>query len=769
MDRSNMNLDVRTGSIQSKITLWAGLCLLATVVILVSYSVITLRQNAVANAETQAIAVAETQAESVKNQLNVPILAARVMAASLGAVKDKFNPTPISREEVNAMLRKVLIENPAFLRTYTLWEPNAFDGKDAEFAGTSLSDNTGRFIPSWIRGDADRIHVEPLVGYETPGIGDWYLIPRVTKKETSLAPLIYPIGGKNVTMASFIVPILENGTFYGVVGVDAPISFVQQLVDKIDLYSGKTNAVLLTDAGVLISVRNRPDLSNQPATQIFPNFESLKANIQTGQAFIKTSSDGKNLQVFSPLEIGNTGKYWSFCLIIPISEITAPATAVALRQIFLSALLIIIALLLIQFLARQITQPVKELTDVANKISDGSFNVIANVRANDETGLLANAFNQMTSQLNNLIGSLEQRVNERTSELVTANRRNERRAKQFEAIALVARTINSTRDLDSLLVQITTVINREFDFYHVGIFLLDTAREYAVLSAANSDGGVRMLERGHRLRVGETGLVGYVTSTGRPRMALDTGADAVFFNNPDLPETRSEIALPLLVGEQVIGALDVQSTEPNAFNQEDVETLSTLADQVSIALQNARQFEETRKALAESDALSKQFIQTGWNQFTRTQRIEGVHHTGAKSTILYRQNGKDKANGRSDKNQLEAKGRGAVLSLPVKLRGEVIGSVDVRSPENRKWDQDELDIVTAIIERSAIAMENARLLAESQKLAAKERTIGEISAKISAQSDVDELLKTAAQELGRTLPGMEISLQLNNNRESDDV
>jgi len=760
MDRSNMNFDVRTGSIQSKITLWAGLCLLVTVVILVSYSVITLRQNAVANAETEALAIAEAQSENVKNQLDVPLLAARVMAASLGAVKDKFNPTPISREQVNAMLRKVLIENPAFLRTYTLWEPNAFDGRDAIFVGTSLSDNTGRFIPSWVRGDADRIHVEPLVGYETPGVGDWYLIPRTTKKETSLAPLIYPIGGKDVVMASFIVPILENGTFYGIAGVDAPISFVQQVVNKIDLYNGKTNAVLLTDAGTLISVRNRPDLSNQPATQIFPNFDSIQASIQAGQAFIRTSSDGKNLQVFSPLEIGNTGKYWSFCLIIPISEITAPATAVALRQVFLSALLIIIALLLIQFLARQIAQPVRELTNVANKISDGSFNVVANVAANDETGVLANAFNQMTSQLNNLIGSLEQRVEERTSELVVANQRNERRARQFEAIAQVARTINSTRDLDSLLVQITTVINREFGFYHVGIFLLDTAKEYAVLSAANSDGGVRMLERGHRLRVGETGLVGFATSTGRPRVALNTGADAVFFNNPDLPETHSEIALPLLAGDQVIGALDVQSTEPNAFNQEDVNTLSTLADQVSIALQNARQFEETRKALAESDALSKQFIHTGWNQFTRTQRIEGVHHTGAKSTILYKQNGKEKVEGDSEKNQLGVKGRGALLSLPVKLRGEVIGSVDVRSPENRMWEQDELDIVTAIIERSAIAMENARLLAESQKLAAKERTIGEISTKISAQSEVDELLKTAAQELGRTMPGMQISIQL---------
>ena len=355
---------------------------------------------------------------------------------------------------------------------------------------------------------------------------------------------------------------------------------------------------------------------------------------------------------------------------------------------------------------------------------------------------------------------LEKLVQDRTTELDLARVLSERRAKQFESISQITRTISSTRDLDSLLAQITTVINREFGFYHVGIFLLDTAKEYAVLSASNSEGGQRMLERSHRLNIGETGMVGYVTSTGRPRIALNTGTDAVFFNNPDLPETRSEIALPLKVGEEIIGALDVQSLEANAFKQEDINILSTLADQVSIAIQNARQYEETRRALAESNSLSKQFVQTGWSRFERTSKLEGIRHTGAKSTLLYKKSGKSKDEGDSDRVQLKTKGRGAVLSLPVKLRGEVIGSVDIRSPENRQWDQDELDIVTAIIERSAIAMENARLLADSQKLAAKERTIGEISAKISAQSDVDELLKTATQELGRTLPGMEISIQL---------
>jgi GAF domain-containing protein len=368
-------------------------------------------------------------------------------------------------------------------------------------------------------------------------------------------------------------------------------------------------------------------------------------------------------------------------------------------------------------------------------------------------------------ELQALSTSLEQRVAERTNELGSANAKNERRAAQFEAIAQVSRTISSTQDLNTLLPQITSVISRLFGFYHVGIFLLDPKNEYAVLSAANSEGGQKMLARGHRLRVGETGIVGYVTSTGNARVALDTGSDVVFFNNPDLPHTRSEMALPFKVGTLVIGALDVQSKEANAFAEEDVSILSILSEQVGIAIQNSRQYEETHRALAESETLSRQFVRQGWQEFTRARNLTGIRHTGARATLLYSKNG-DAEENLAAKGQTLTQPKGALLVLPVKLRDEVIGTVNVRSPGNREWEQDELDIVTAIIERAAVALENARLLTESQKRAAKERTIGEISAKISAQSDIDELLKTAAVELGRTLPKANISIQFKKNEET---
>jgi GAF domain-containing protein/HAMP domain-containing protein len=592
-------------------------------------------------------------------------------------------------------------------------------------------------------------------------------------------------GGLVVTVAA---PVYDGDDFIGVVAADMQLAQITQQISSIKV--GETGyAFMIDDAGRIIAMPEtgfkmfdlRPDDINSDE---FFKFTLLGRGSYELQSVIKRMTAGGHGLL--TIQIGGVDTYISFYplktngysigLVVPVSEMqTAIAVArseteqqtqstIRLAATLLVAMLVF-AIAVSLGLGRVIAAPIQRLTQVASQVSAGDLSVRAPITTSDEIGTLASAFNTMTSRLRESLEELEKRVEERTLELSSANERNERRAKQFEAIAHVARTISSTRDLDILLSQITTVISQEFGFYHVGIFLLDTAKEYAVLSAANSAGGKNMLARGHRLRVGETGIVGYVTGTGKPRVALDTGVDAIFFDNPDLPETRSEMALPLRVGDESIGALDVQSTEPNSFLQEDINILSTLADQVSIAIQNARQFEETQKVLNESEVLSRQFIQMGWEQFTKSKNLVGIRHTGARASLIHRRNGKELEEDLFAKRQARPNARGAVLSLPIKLHGEVIGSVDVRAPDNRPFDQDELDIVTAIIERAAIAMENARLLAESQKRAAKERIIGEISAKISMQSEIDELLKTAAQELGHNLPGAEIAIQFNKDTE----
>ena len=227
---------------------------------------------------------------------------------------------------------------------------------------------------------------------------------------------------------------------------------------------------------------------------------------------------------------------------------------------------------------------------------------------------------ERNQQLSRQEGILERLIQERTASL-------ERRSVQLQVATEVARAIASVQNLDQLLPSMARLISERFGFYHVGLFLLDPAREYAVLQAANSEGGQRMLARGHRLKVGQVGIVGYVTGAGLPRIALDVGQDAVFFDNPALPHTRSEMALPLKVGEEVIGALDAQSTLPAAFSKEDAAILGALADQVAIAIQNARLFDQTQAALE----AARRLVQREHTIAAITDRIHGA--TDVKSVL----------------------------------------------------------------------------------------------------------------------------------------
>jgi putative methionine-R-sulfoxide reductase with GAF domain len=194
-------------------------------------------------------------------------------------------------------------------------------------------------------------------------------------------------------------------------------------------------------------------------------------------------------------------------------------------------------------------------------------------------------------------------------------RQSRRRASTLQAIIEVGHAITQIRDPSQLLPDVTRLISQYFGFYHVGIFIIDEAGRYAVLRAANSTGGQHMLARRHRLAVGIEGIVGRVASTGRPRVALDVGADAVYFDNPDLPDTRSEIALPLHAGNTVVGVLDVQSTEERAFDDQDINVLTALSEQVAVAMENARLFRESQAALARAEEAYRHYVRQEWDSF----------------------------------------------------------------------------------------------------------------------------------------------------------
>ncbi len=594
--------------------------------------------------------------------------------------------------------------------------------------------------------------------------------------------------GLVVTVSS---PVYINNRFTGVMAADLKLKEIGNAIDNIQV--GTTGYSILIDKKshiIHMPAQAYEMLSMRP--EILASGEETKASI-LGKgpipfqiAISKAMSGETNISkviinnidtyvVYSPIK--NIG--YSLVTLVPVSELniaeersrerknietssTLTYSAIILATLFLVAILTSLGV------GNVISAPIKELTQTSEQIAAGDLNVRAVYETDDELGRLANAFNNMTEQIKDLLAGLEQRVADRSAELVIALEKNQRRASQFEAISKAVESISSTRKIEELLPAITNVISEQFGFYHVGIFLVNENQEFAILSASNSAGGKRMLERKHKLKIGVLGIVGSVASTKKPLIALDTGANATYFNNPDLPETRSEMALPLLATTEIIGVLDIQSRTSNAFGLEDIEVLNTLASQVSIAIVNARLYEQTERTLKEADALSTEAIHRGWSRYTNSQKIFGVRHSTTKTTILHEKISPSELNNSITNSPLKADATESRMTIPIKLRGEVIGVLTIQSITERKWTDDELEMASSIVERAAITLENARLLFDSQKRADKERIIGEITSKIGSFISKDNILQSTAAEIGRILPGSEVVVQFRKNENSNE-
>jgi K+-sensing histidine kinase KdpD/DNA-binding response OmpR family regulator len=360
-------------------------------------------------------------------------------------------------------------------------------------------------------------------------------------------------------------------------------------------------------------------------------------------------------------------------------------------------------------------------------------------------------------------------VQRRHQELTALYDQTERRARYLETTAQLARAISSVHDPQELLGQAVNLVSDGLNLYHAGIFLLDDADEWAVLAAANSEGGQRMIARGHRLSVGKQGIVGWVTATGQPRIALDVGEDAVYFDNPDLPDTRSEIALPLKIGDRVIGALDVQSVREAAFGEEDAAVLQTTADQIAIAIENARLFQLTQRALQEMQMLQRHYVSQKWERVSARQEGLGAEYRGmgipsletiwtpememawereapvtlsdVNALLPEEGDGRDK-----DTSALSSLSAHAALAVPIKLRGETIGVLGLQeTDETRSWSSDEVAMVTSVVDQLALALENARLFEETQRRATQLAAAAEIARGATAILEVDRLLEETVQ------------------------
>ena len=332
----------------------------------------------------------------------------------------------------------------------------------------------------------------------------------------------------------------------------------------------------------------------------------------------------------------------------------------------------------------------------------------------------------------------------------------EKQLVELKAAAHVAREASAIHDLDRLLEDTVNLISERFGFYHAGIFLIDERNEYAILCAASSEGGKWMLAHNHKLAVGKVGIVGYVAWKGEPRIALDVGEDAVFFNNPNLPQTRSEMALPLKARGRTIGVLDVQSTQAGAFVEDDISILQTLADQLALAIDNARLFTETQLTLNELDGLNKRLVTQAWRPY----------QTRNKSVFKYDRLGVKPVNDTSTVRSVP--GQSHQITLPIQFRNQLIGSITLERALNQaEWTASETKMIKTVVDQLGLALEKERLLEDMQHRTEQERLISDISARLWASSDINTIVRTAAREIGNSFEVSSAVIQLEIPKQSE--
>jgi methyl-accepting chemotaxis protein len=379
-------------SLQMRITLWTGICLLITAASIIIYSAVAMkyraqyaRKEAVDMAGKYTVSVAKQHAYHIKAKFEVAFETARTLAQMLSGVKDKNISLELTRDEVSSILKSVLVQHPQFLAIYTCWEPDAFDGLDQGYQNEEGHDETGRFIPYWSRKDG-KIALEPLKDYEKEGPGNYYLLPRKTKAGCFLDPYYYEVQGKNMLITSLVVPIVVDETFFGIVGIDLDIHVLQEIADnvKAELFDGAAQVLIISYMGTMAAVSGSPDLAGQHMKEFHKDWDQNTEYINKNE-FIIEEDEGR-IAVFNPLNIGHTKTPWSVNILIPLEKITESADSRMRHSVLdiwksvgISILCAAVGMIFLWRIALGISKPVRgiiqSLSETAGRVAAASDQV----------------------------------------------------------------------------------------------------------------------------------------------------------------------------------------------------------------------------------------------------------------------------------------------------------------------------------------------------------------------------------------------------------
>lgn len=411
-------------------------------------------------------------------------------------------------------------------------------------------------------------------------------------------------------------------------------------------------------------------------------------------------------------------------------------------MVIIAALGILSAFLIGRSMMRSISRPLVDLIGATERLSDGDMSSRVTVSDPGEIGRVGIAFNQMAEELARDKAVLISR----TSELDAARNQSEKRARDLQAISEISRIISSEQRLAMLLPLIARMVSEKLGFEHVGFFLLDDSRRFAVLQAT-SHGRVREdLARDYRLKIGDPGIISAAITSGKAQIESIIESRQSDAQNAFLPDARSEMALPIRQGEELIGALDLRSAHSKAFSFDNLEVFQVLASQVGIAIQNARLYEQNVQALKDTEDAYRRLAGSTWSGLVQQMDVKAYAYDGVSSRAL---------------PDAPSQYKSALLSVPVTVRGQVVGNLRLNPLDpNRIWTDDDIAIAQAVAERAALALEAARLLEDAQKRASRESFLSDVASKLSTSFQLDSILRDTVEELGQSLHGSTVSFQL---------
>ncbi len=510
----------------------------------------------------------------------------------------------------------------------------------------------------------------------------WFLGAKEGAPVTSEALISRTIGKPALNIAT---PIFnESGKIVGVASIVSELSEISKEVLNIEEGQGITYIV---DAKNRVVAHPDPTYTENELRDLstYPPITSLNEG-KTGQI---TFTDEEGVSWIAYVDRLDNG--WGIVAQQPEAELLA-----SVRQFQTTAgilILVGIALMsaLIWFAIRRMLQPIGTLTSTVYAIAAGDLNRKAVVKSQDEIGTLAATFNDMTSRLRESFSTLEQRVADRTRNLELAGE--------------VGRTVSQVRALDVMLKDAAEIIRTQFDLYYVQVYLANPSQTTLLLKAGTGSVGAQLLARAHQLPMNTASLNGRAAVEKRPVVIADTTASTTFRPNPLLPDTRSEMAVPLLIGEKVVGVLDLQDRGAGKLNQESLGAFEALAGQLAIAIQNANFLAETEQARAEIEAQARRQSRANWADY-----MDAIHKPEEAGFMFEKNNIYPMS--QAEQSHLEI--NDSALSAPIAVTGESLGNLVVELEEQSPIVRTN-ELVNTVARQVAQQIENLRLLNSAER------------------------------------------------------